>query len=310
MLVLAPAKINLHLRVGAPRADGFHPVFTWMVTVGLFDKLIVDRSPRSGAHLSCDHPELSGSTDASNLVVRAANAFAQALYAGQTGEAAQSVPGVDIRLLKHIPIGAGLGGGSSDGARILQALNLLWAAGWSNRQLADLSAQLGSDLPFFFLGPSAICLGRGELVHPHPPPQPRLALLFFPGIHMPTPAVYKTFDRLQMGQPEAVTPPPDFEQWAHLPASQLLTLLQNDLEAPAFAMEPNLGRLRNDLEQTVARVVRMSGSGSTLFTLFDTQDEASAAAGQINRRFSAVKTALVQLAPHLEDDLNKAGADR
>src|SRR5690242_14362911 len=127
MRLSAPAKINMCLRVGKPRADGFHPLVSWMVTVGLFDKLTVERSPGGGITLSCDLPGLA--SDESNLIVKAAIKLADAL-AKRGGAVAGSQLGLSVVLEKHIPVGAGLGGGSSDGACVLQGLNRLWAAGW------------------------------------------------------------------------------------------------------------------------------------------------------------------------------------
>lgn len=320
MHLLAPAKINLHLRVAPPRADGFHPLLTWMCTVALFDKLDLDRSTGGGGtpglSLSCDSPEVP--CDDHNLVLKVATAFANQVFpgsgesagaVGSAGKAGETPRGTaadwHVRLHKRIPVGAGLGGGSSDGARILFALNHLWNAGWTRGQLADFSANFGSDLPFFLHGPSAICRGRGERVTARPPPRARYALLLLPGVMMPTPAVYKMFDNMGLGEAAAIESEPDFNGWVPLPAGTFMQRLRNDLEPAAFAIDPDLGRLRADVEQSLGRVVRMSGSGSSLFTLFDEQAEAGAAATKISGRFP-VKALAVELCPELQDDLNGA----
>jgi len=166
----APAKINLHLRVGPPTADGFHPLLSWMVTVALFDKLeftLVDGPP--GVALSCDDPAIP--VDASNLVVKTASALLETNRA--SGAALSRDRSVAISLQKRIPIGAGLGGGSSDGAFTLIALDRLLGINWSAQRLADFAARFGSDLSFFFHGPSSICTGRGQIVHPIAVPKPR-----------------------------------------------------------------------------------------------------------------------------------------
>ena len=312
--LLAPAKINLHLRVGGPRADGFHPVLTWMVTVGLFDNLILEPShgPEAlgvanhggggvgqAARLSCDLPGLP--CDSRNLVVRAADALRSRILT--------PVAPVHARLLKQIPVGAGLGGGSSDAARALQGLNVLWGANWPVSELAALSAGLGSDLPFFFHGPSAICRGRGELVQPLSPPRARLALLIFPGRAMPTAAVYRRFDDLfemKSAAPASVEAEPDFGAWVQLGAAELLPLLVNDLELAAFSIDPELGRLRGSVEQALSRIVRMSGSGSTLFTLFDADEHADAHdAALAVQRTHGVRCVAAELAPGIDDDLTR-----
>jgi 4-diphosphocytidyl-2-C-methyl-D-erythritol kinase len=304
MRFLAPAKINLHLRVGPPRADGFHPLVSWMCTVGLFDILTIDRASGPGVTLSCDMPTLA--CDAGNLIIRAAAALANSM-AKLDAPAVGPGLGLSIRLEKRIPLGAGLGGGSSDGATTLHALNHLWAANWPVQNLADLSASLGSDLPFFFHGPSAICRGRGELVEPISPPQPRFALLLLPTTHLPTPAVYRQFDEMRLGSDLATPLEPNWQQWTKLPAGSLLSRLLNDLEPAAFTLCPQLGQLRAQAEQLLGRIVRMSGSGSSLFSLFDHQADAANAAATCAQRLS-VKAVNVEIAPIPADDLNIRGA--
>jgi len=333
MRVLAPAKINLHLRVDHPRGDGFHPVLTWMCTVGLFDTLILERSQDGRIDLSCDLEGLPA--DQGNLVNKAAAAMADSLAnaeadrnlaeprsselpiqihsgAPQASEMARPTQGqggarndfgLSLSLQKRIPVGAGLGGGSSDGARILLALNQLWNVNWSMRRLADFPARLGSDLPFFFFQPSAICRGRGEIVTPISFPAPRFAVLIFPGRAMPTRSVYEKFDEIETAPPASIESEPPWDQWVKLSARQLLPLLVNDLEPAAFAIDPDLGRLRADAEQTVSRPVRMSGSGSTLFSLFDEETEAIAAARNLMQRHG-VQALEVDVAPVIRDDLN------
>ncbi|MGC4031011.1 MAG: 4-(cytidine 5'-diphospho)-2-C-methyl-D-erythritol kinase [Tepidisphaeraceae bacterium] len=255
----APAKLNLDLRVGAPRADGFHPIRSWFVTVGLFDRL--DFSPADDIRLTCSDPTIP--VDGRNLVVRAAEAL-------RPGDGR----GVLIHLEKSIPAGGGLGGGSSDAATTLLALNEFWKLGLPIDRLHDIAATLGSDVPFFLHGPSSLCEGRGDVVTPVPPPGCGQALLVLPGLHMPTPAVFKRLDELR----------PTVPDFAHgtvvvggAGALALLPGLSNDLETPAFDLRPELAELRQEIEGIVARPVRMSGSGSTLFTLYDTDAEAQAA---------------------------------
>jgi 4-diphosphocytidyl-2-C-methyl-D-erythritol kinase len=324
MRVLAPAKINLHLRVGPTRADGFHPLLTWMVTAGLFDTLTFvrrrdDRPPaetsaaddatgaRAGGPafaLSCDHPSLPVDA-AGNLVTRVATALADTLSrVGEGATAHGAFSGwtrerVSAFLIKRIPPGAGLGGGSSDAATTLMALNARWKLDWSRRQLSEFAARFGSDLSFFFDAPSAVCTGRGEVVRPTPAPDIcRWAVLVLPAISMPTPAVYKRFDEMGLGREDDVMTEPDWLAWSKLPAAELLPRLVNDLEPPAFAIRPELGELRSALEQKLSRIVRMSGSGSSLFTLCDTADEA-ALLSQRARDEMNVDARPVQLAPAL-----------
>ena len=358
MRVCCPAKINLHLRVGRRRpADGYHPLLTWMTTVGLFDTLTLDESTTTapdapGAaiapagevlRLRSDGPGLA--CDSSNLVVRAANAFAAAVGTdghddivpggGDAGREAAGAAGgersgvdtahvngpvgrprarvdgevtrvrpVDAFLAKQIPLGAGLGGGSADAAATLRGLNALWHAGWSNDRLAELAATLGSDVPFFLYGPSSVCTGRGERVAPVPPPAvARWAVLVLPDVHMPTADVYRRFDALDLGCDDAIGRPPDWNEWATLPADELMPRLVNDLERPAFEIRPALGRLRERIELALRRPVRMSGSGSSLFTLCDEPSEAECRARESVDHFG-VRAIAVQLCPAVADDLN------
>lgn len=304
MHLLAPAKINLHLRVGSRRSDGFHPLLSWMSTVGLFDTLELERARESGIVLATDKAEIPG--DGRNLVVRAYDVFAKALAATQEGSAA-AVTGLSAVLRKRIPIGSGLGGGSSDAARTLLALNLLWEADWSLPDLANLSARLGSDLPFFFHGPSSICTGRGEIVRPIDRPAPASALLIFPPFGVSTAAAYAKFDEMGLGSDAAMAAEPDWKRWSALPAKELLRQLINDLEPAAFALHPRLSVMRDDLESFLGRGVRMSGSGSTLFTLYDSQDEAVSAASRASQMFG-VRCQAVPVAPDIVDDVSKKTA--
>lgn len=294
-----PAKINLHLRVGPCRADGFHSLRSWMTTVGLFDTLTIEPAALEGGapaeppfdlrsdsrqmagaarmeppdaglnsifSLRCDVPDLP--CDQRNLVVRIARAFAEHVAMAAT------VTPVTASLAKRIPMGAGLGGGSSDAATTLRALNRLWRANCAADDLSAFAARFGSDIPFFLHGPSSACSGRGEVVRPNAPPRPRWAMLVLPAVHMPTAEVYRRFDEMGLGREQDVADEPYWAEWATLDARDLLPRLVNDLEPPAFAIRPELGALQATLEEKLGRPVRMSGSGSSLFTLFDGQEEA------------------------------------
>src|SRR5688500_8405446 len=204
MRLLAPAKINLHLRVGPRRDDGFHPLLSWMTTVGLFDTLEltpIDPAGRrvggdAGFSLATDDPQLP--TDARNLAVRAAQAMADSAVRLREGSATGK-SGTSAFLYKRIPTGAGLGGGSSDAARAMLGLARLWGLKMSRREMNDLAATIGSDVPFFLHGPSSVCTGRGETVRPTRPPAARWAVLVLPGIAMATAAVYAKFDEMRRG---------------------------------------------------------------------------------------------------------------
>ncbi len=263
MNCLAPAKINLHLRVGPLAADRFHPLLSWMCTIGLFDNLTIET--RSDDRVECSTDDASLPTDERNLAVRAALAMRALL---------PDLPGVRIVLEKRIPSGAGLGGGSSDAAAVMMAMNNLSRTELPLDAIVPTASALGSDVPFFLYGPSSACRGRGEIVMPVAPPTAKWCLLILPGWHVATPAVYRKFDEMQLGESKMlmIENEPNWKDWSRLAATELLPLLVNDLEAPAFALEPRLPRLRQAAETIAARPVRMSGSGSSLFTLYDEHD--------------------------------------
>mgnify|MGYP000678171998 CR=1 FL=1 len=291
MHLKAPAKLNLHLRVGRRGPDGFHPVLTWMCSIGLFDEM--DMAWTDGPPgLFCDDPALP--VDESNLVVRAMLAFSRM---------APRLRPLSVHLRKHIPAGAGLGGGSSDAARALLGLDAMHQTGLSRQQLAELAAGLGSDVPFFLHLPCAVCRGRGQIVQPVAAPRPRWAVLILPGFAMPTARVYGRFDELGLGEDQALQEPLAWTEWSALQAEPLLARLVNDLEPAAFSLAPDLGRIHQQAQRILARPVRMSGSGSSLFTLYDGAAEASLAARMVQER-QAVGALAVQLAPDFRDDLD------
>ena len=355
MRLLAPAKINLHLRVGRRRPDGFHPLLTWMTTVGLVDNLMLEGSAigdavppsREGAgigmgaaggegrverpataamSLLCDMPGLP--CDERNLVVKIANAFRAELQSPGGGHRIQAISGdqpdsnelaaaerpgnvvvVRASLQKRIPVGAGLGGGSSDAARTLLGLNRLWRANVRANDLSAFAARFGSDLPFFFHGPSSVCRGRGEKVTPVARPAARWAVLVMPTLAMPTADVYRRFDAMGLGRERDLTDEPDWQAWAPLSSEDLLPRLVNDLEPAAFELAPELGALRARIEENLGRAVRMSGSGSSLFTLFDEESAAQEAAAHIERD-TRERALAVEVSPIFRDDLNEEFEDR
>jgi 4-diphosphocytidyl-2-C-methyl-D-erythritol kinase len=183
MKILSPAKINLTLEILGKRPDGFHELATWMLPVGLYDALEIE--PGSHWSFACNVPELKG--DHSNLVVRAAQRFNQASSIDTAYK---------ICLEKRIPIGAGLGGGSSNAAATLRLLNELHNSPFGKQQLEKLGANLGSDVAFFISGHSAWCTGRGERIEPRPFPDDLWICLFNPRFAVSTPDAYHAFSIL------------------------------------------------------------------------------------------------------------------
>lgn len=243
-----------------------------MSTVGLMDTIEMTSSDSGRVELSSDLPGLA--VDGTNLILRAGAALA--LEAG-------IVPSARVMLHKHIPMGGGLGGGSSNAAGALMGFNRLWGLNWPVERLAQIGARLGADVPFFFHGPSSVCTGRGERVMPIERATPRWVVLIFPQVAMSTPAVYRQFDQLNLGSTHAIERQPHWDRWTKLSAEELSPNLANDLEPPAFALCPQLGEIRQKIEKIIGRIVRMSGSGSTLFTLADDRARADETAAKIER---------------------------
>jgi 4-diphosphocytidyl-2-C-methyl-D-erythritol kinase len=245
MQVLAPAKINLSLRILARRDDGFHEIETLISPISLADKIDIERQSR-GIDFSCDDPTVP--TGDENLVVRAAKAFFVKTKIAR---------GVGIKLHKKIPHGAGLGGGSSDAAATLRALNQLFETNLSRGELAKLGSTVGSDVAFFLFDSAAICKGRGEIVSPMKLKKKLSILLFKPGFSVSSGWAYSRWqDSKEI--PGISYQPQDFDGQN----------LMNDLERPVFEKFVFLSQLKAWLlKQGEVGATLMSGSGSTVFAV-------------------------------------------
>jgi 4-diphosphocytidyl-2-C-methyl-D-erythritol kinase len=248
----APAKVNLFLEVTAKRADGFHAVNTLMVAVSLVDALEFALLANGVIDLTCSDPALS--TGPENLVHRAAELLRQ-----RTG--CQS--GVAIRLIKRIPMQAGLGGGSSDAATTLIGLNRLWGLGLGVDELTTLAASLGSDVAFFLRPPAAWCTGRGEEVSPRTIGRRLHFVLVCPPFGLATADVYRGVEvpdvPLDGGPIQAAL--------AASGAVEIGRLLHNRLQKPAERLRPEISAWLAKLAATQPAGCLLSGSGSTMLAL-------------------------------------------
>jgi len=263
--IRAHAKINLSLRVGAVQADGYHPLQTIFQSLALQDTLEV--TPRQGPFtLTCSDPGVP--VDGRNLVTRAARALWTAL--GRAGEPR----GVAVHLAKQIPVQAGLGGGSSDAASALSALAGVWRPRGTRPDLAALAAGLGSDVPYFFVGGTALGLSRGEDLYPLEDLPGFAVVLALPAFGVATADAYRWFDEdgsqpaagLRGGRGAILA-------WRGRPLA-----LVNDLEAPVARRHPAIGEARRALETSGAAAAAMTGSGSAVFGLFTKEPAARRAA--------------------------------
>jgi 4-diphosphocytidyl-2-C-methyl-D-erythritol kinase len=245
MQVLAPAKINLSLRILRRRDDGFHEIETFISPISLADEL--DLQPiAAGIELRCSDPTVPTGDD--NLVVRAARAFF---------DATRVSGGISVSLQKNIPHGAGLGGGSSDGAATLLALNQLFDTKLPREALAKIAESLGSDVPFFLFESAAFCRGRGELISPQELSEPFSLLLLKPEFGVATPWAYSKWRDAEQ------IPGVNYDVQEYRDHSFV-----NDLERPVFEKFIFLAKLKMWLlDQPEVAVALMSGSGSTIFAV-------------------------------------------
>jgi 4-diphosphocytidyl-2-C-methyl-D-erythritol kinase len=262
--VFAPAKINLTLKVGRARADGMHPLQSVVMFADVGD--VVEVEAGEGISLTLRGEFAEGlSTGEDNLVLRAARALAQAQGVTQ--------PGAALSLEKNLPIASGVGGGSSDAAAALRALNELWGLGLPTARLAEIARPLGADVPVCVAAETAFMTGLGETFQ-RVTALPFAAVLVNPLIPLPTANVYRQFDRMGLGSDLAASAPP---LWTH-PDSALkeMAALGNDLEPAARALLPELDDI-SAMMRADARVlyVGLSGSGATVFALVKNADVAA-----------------------------------
>lgn len=255
----APAKVNLFLHVGGPDVEGYHPISSLMVFADIGDQVNIQPSDAPAFETSGPFGRAIPDGD-DNLVVRAAQVFHRRLGG--------PIPPYRLILEKHLPIAAGLGGGSSDAGAALRLLRDALAPTLSDDDLEPLAASLGADGAACFRARALIAEGRGEQLTSAPRLPELNAVLVNPGAPSPTGAVYRAYDAGV--HPDGATPPPmpDHLESAEETAAWLAVATRNDLEAPAVALEPRIAEVLSALrEEPESLLVRMSGSGATCFAL-------------------------------------------
>ena len=282
-----PAKINLALAVGGPRpGDGYHPICSWMIQVSLYDDLAIQPLDQS----SNSHYEIGWASDApqlspidwpieKDLVVKAHRLLEQ--HVGRLLPLAAT-------LIKRIPIGAGMAGGSTDGASMLQAVNQAFDLKLSDAAFIPLAAKLGSDLPFFLGHRSAIVSGVGEKLEPAPLKRQLHLTLITPALHCNTAAVYRTFDTVSPGAKVDDAGVRLLIDESAPPTERLF----NDLAEPAMRVEPRLRELRARITQGLRQPVHVTGSGAAMFILAADADHAADLAGRIRRDYATPALAI------------------
>lgn len=263
----APAKVNLFLHVGPPDGDGYHPLASLVAFADVGDAVTLALAQTSAFEVTgpfagalADEPD--------NLVARALGAYARAV-----GDPALAF---HARLDKRLPIAAGLGGGSSDAGAALRLAERLTGGRLGSAGLEAVAAGLGADGPMCLHARSAWAEGRGERLSFEPAFAPLPAVLCNPGVASPTGAVYRAYDAAVTGGADRPHAPSD---WSVARVIDWLGEQRNDLEAPAIALAPAIGEALAAVRVLPgARLARMSGSGATVFALFETRSEAEVAA--------------------------------
>lgn len=265
-IIRSHAKINLTLDVLELRPDGYHAIESVMQSISLHDTLTIMVGGTQGIQVSCDMPGIPA--DAGNLAYKAAELFLGGDDAG-----------VEIRIRKRIPPEAGLGGGSSNAAAVLRGLSGLLG---KREDLPEIAAGVGSDVPFFLTGGTALVRGRGEIVEPLSDIRPRPLLIVKPAFGVSTPWAYRRLDEVRPHGERPTRSERMYTCMRKVGCRQLPSLLANDLEQPVFERHPEIAAVKEALLSTGASAALMCGSGSAVYGIFDEQRDAEAAAESLN----------------------------
>ena len=275
--VRVPAKLNLQLAVGPPRADGYHDLVTVFHAVSLFDEVTAEPAGIDGVTVTGEGADRVPA-DQDNLALRAVAALREAIAGPATG-LSMDPGGVHITIAKRIPVAAGLAGGSADAAAALMACNDLWDMGLSQQRLLEIAARVGSDVAFALLGGTAVGRGRGERLTPAlAPTTPYHWVLAFADGHLSTPEVYAALDRLRAADP-AAPPAPELDTALMSAlrsgeARQVGRALSNDLQPAALSLVPALRKTLAAGLELGALGALVSGSGTTCVFLAASADRA------------------------------------
>ena len=271
----APAKINLNLHVTGRREDGYHELSTRLQKLDFCDWLELELNDSGRIEMLCDSDEME--SDHTNLAVRAAHQFFQCCTEHKSH-------GLTIQLSKQIPVAAGLGGGSSDGAAVLKGLNELLGFPLTEQELIECGRGLGADFAFFISAhPAAVATGIGERLAPVDSVDQYHYLLVNPGVKVETRWVYENYRLTKKADKFIFAGSLNTDKQEFTPAA-----LHNDLEAVTIAGHPVVAQLKDLLMEEGAVGALMSGSGPTVFGLFNDEPSAEAAASSLSRHFTAL----------------------
>lgn len=291
--ITAYAKINLVLDVLRKREDGYHEVAMVMQAIDLSDTIILKEAERNWITTNSRHIPMN----MNNLAMRAVTLMQR--------EFPDRVPKLEVALEKHIPVAAGMAGGSTDCAGVMLGINQMCDLQLTQKELEILAAQLGSDIPFCIGGPTALATGRGELIEPLPECPELYLVLVKPPFGVSTPKVY---GNLHMDE---ITAHPDIQQCIdglHAGDKQrILNAMGNVLEQSTFELHPKVKTIRDGMRAFGAKHVMMSGSGPTVFAAFAEYDKAERYYKQLKRQYpGAILTRTINK-KQLEERVNKFG---
>ncbi|THB80551.1 MAG: 4-(cytidine 5'-diphospho)-2-C-methyl-D-erythritol kinase [Desulfobacteraceae bacterium] len=276
------AKLNLFLYVTGRRDDGYHTLCSLMAPITLHDELEFDFSLQE-VRVICDHPLVP--EDGANLAARAAKLFFEQVRGRIAGaERGEKSEGVGIRIRKRIPVGGGLGGGSSNAACVLNALNLAWNHVLSKEELYHLGLMLGADVPFFIDGVPVVATGIGEQFEPCPDLPHFHAVVCDPHIASSTVEVYKKYD-FQLTKIKNYNIKRSLNICSEEQGADIQDYLHNDLFEPACGLYPGIRSVKEEMEQLLTQQVFMTGSGSSLFALFSDHNQAQYACDRLKDAF-------------------------
>ncbi len=267
--VNADAKINIGLNVLGRREDGYHDVRMIMQTLDYGDTLTLEKRPGRGITLECDDPDISEGDD--NLAVAAAKQFEKEFNSRFSDEFKGWDFGMHIRLRKRIPVSAGLAGGSADAAAVIKGMNTLFETGLGKEALMRIGASVGSDVPFCIMGRTALAEGRGEKLLQIPDFTRCYVLVVKPEISISTGEAYDSLDSIEgLEHPDIDSLEKCIAEKKDL--KEIVSYMGNTFEAPMIKKYPVIGAIKSTMEELGALKAMMTGSGPTVFGLFDDED--------------------------------------
>ncbi len=287
----AYAKLNLSLDVTARRDDGYHDMLMVMQTVSLADRIVLERMPNPGLHLSCNYRYVP--TDDRNLAARAARAYLKAI--GAEAESGLPVsetadrPGIAIRLEKRIPVGAGMAGGSADAAAVLRGMNRMFGRPLGRQELEALAEQVGSDVAFCIAGGTQLASGRGEVLQNLPPLPACHLVVCKPGFSISTPELFRKLDEVSLRRHPDTAGILDALDRGDL--REVAIRLYNVFEEIPDRRMRQIAEIKSRLLDHGALGAVMTGTGSAVFALFRDADAAAACAGALKQDYRFCHTA-------------------